>query len=594
MPDTALLALPVEILQIVSGQLDSRGLSGFSRTCKTLRAAASSSLFCKITLRFVDIEKLEKDLDRWTDILDLNSSWKAVQRLEIHDAFDKPPLLGIPDLGDDPREPWRSYATNHCPQLTRENDQDFAKLATFIDRLPALMDMVWASSDQLPPCVLSVLEQEDRAHRLRLYLRKFCIRSLSVRPGVPIEVDSYERRLATSPVLYSLASRCSAYDSEGNANFNQEAIMTMAASLAPNLKELFLCKDLPGRFPAILAASNVARQRWHGNEMGEGKQSKQKSLTTLVIAGHSHVDELRVWHRKTDFAKLRTLKLYQDVPIEDLCWLTELRPFSEALEEIGLDFSHHEILDATNELEDFIDSLPPLRALRLVCASSEPGVLEVAFRRHGDSLRTLRLGETISDINDLSNIRDSCPNLRELAVTTTRSAGNADEIGRHRTIGALQHLRCLILTLHVHYRLDTVDDASIIRAALIDSAVDKSLAASIFGAVSASSTVGHGSLETLRLSVQIDQASFDHELEITCKMLARSWQCEKNPGDDAPKHSCFVAELGAEDREDYESAFGRRLDPEIEAVMRDLWPEQATGDWRHDWHSWALQDTAPH
>ncbi|KAK4498450.1 hypothetical protein PRZ48_011108 [Zasmidium cellare] len=189
----------------------------------------------------------------------------------------------------------------------------------------------------------------------------------------------------------------------------------MAAFAAPNLEELFLCRELTLITPALLAASKDARQKWHGDELREGKlregkKNKQGSLTTLVLAGQRYYDDIRVWTEKTDFAKLRTFKLYRDVPVEILRWFSEVRPFSEALEEVGIDFSYRCGIEASDAIQSFLDSLLALRRLRLLWIHKQ-SLQEAALRRHGDRLHTLLLDKTIQDITTLSNIRESCPNL---------------------------------------------------------------------------------------------------------------------------------------------------------------------------------------
>lgn len=115
MSRATLLALLIEVLELISGHLDSRGLSRLSKSCKTLRAATCSSLFRNISICFVDIERLAGDVGQWVEILDCNAAWKAVKRLELHAEFVTPPLLGIPDLGDDPLEPWQYFADDTAP-----------------------------------------------------------------------------------------------------------------------------------------------------------------------------------------------------------------------------------------------------------------------------------------------------------------------------------------------------------------------------------------------------------------------------------------------------------------------------------------------
>lgn len=294
----------------------------------------------------------------------------------------------------------------------------------------------------------------------------------------------------------------------------------------------------------------------------------------MALTGGSVGVDLQSRTKRTDFAKLRTFKLYRDIPIETLSWLTDTLPFSAALKEFGVDFSPESIADSSDAIENLLDSLPPLRTLRLECAGQQ-SVRETAFRPHGSSLHSLLLGKTLEDARSLSEIRTGCPNLRKLAVSITRSAGDGQETACYRAIGAFEHLSHLILTLRVRKPLSASDEESMMRTVLIDTTVNESLAADIFRLVSMS----HGSLETLDLSVDINAREFGYKsFASACERLARSWHCEKNPRNDAPGHACVTKETGVEDKEDRESAASRWISPSDAHTFHALWP--GTSDWR--------------
>jgi hypothetical protein len=58
-----------------------------------------------------------------------------------------------------------------------------------------------------------------------------------------------EIALATSPCLQEVKIFCSWRDSDGDDDFNQEAIMELVAHLAPNLKQVTMVKFTPNLSP---------------------------------------------------------------------------------------------------------------------------------------------------------------------------------------------------------------------------------------------------------------------------------------------------------------------------------------------------------
>lgn len=381
-----------------------------------------------------------------------------------------------------------------------------------------------------------------------------------------------------------------------------EAIAAMTMSFAPNLKEICLRRDIPGSCPALTEAWEVVEQELKGAELEGQGPSRPARLTTLALSADDGMErDLRYWHREIDFAELRTLKLHTYLPLETLRWLTNLRPFSDKLEELAFELSSQEIEEGSDDaLENFLGSLCPLRRLRLPCPYTQ-GIWGALFRRHGDSLRSLLLDDIFDnsterhitlDAATLSDIRHGCPNLQKLAVPITRSTGDENETACYRAIGSFPHLRDLTLNLHVHNVApnaapNQINSQENLRNALIHCAIDASLAAAIFRLISST----HGSLENLRLLVRIDRIGLASQYLSISRMLAGWWHCERDRRDTAPRHSCFTTKLEAVDAGEYGHAVRRRtIHLGLESAWRGLWPDMRSGDWRQDWHSMPLQD----
>lgn len=80
-----------------------------------------------------------------------------------------------------------------------DNDYLWQPLARLMERLPGLVDVVYACRSQIPPCLLQALHTHLPACRLHHYT--FYLRSLNVKGKAP---DPHELALVTSPCLHSL------------------------------------------------------------------------------------------------------------------------------------------------------------------------------------------------------------------------------------------------------------------------------------------------------------------------------------------------------------------------------------------------------
>lgn len=131
---------------------------------------------------------------------------------------------------------------------------------------------------------------------------------------------------------------------------------------------------------------------------------------------------------------------------------------------------------------------------------------------------------------------------------------------------------------------------------LINSAIDETLARSIFDIVSAAKR--HTSRPLERLTIYSGKEMFGaatrryfDELSLVSKVLSNAWSISLNPiGRDDTKGQVTVTR-GTYDYIDRDTAkLSHVLDPGVEAVFRKVWPrcDNDTGDWRKDWHSFPL------
>ena len=124
-------------------------------------------------------------------------------------------------------------------------------------------------------------------------MRNFSLQSLFQPPQVPIQIDSHELDLATSPCLYSIAMQYDYMDS-GHANYNIHAVMDMVAGVAPNLQEVSLLWEPCGSDPWLVAALRVPRQSWHrGLISTRPADTAQGSLKNLNLVTRITIDSLK-------------------------------------------------------------------------------------------------------------------------------------------------------------------------------------------------------------------------------------------------------------------------------------------------------------
>lgn len=112
--------------------------------------------------------------------------------------------------------------------------------------------------------------------------------------------------LTTSPLLYNVKVAYAWRDTDGDDDFNLEAVMELASGLAPNLKEVVVLGLLP------MLANRYMRRRdtWQG--LPGHKIERLGSLITLSLKGSSDLETpalLQNWANHTNFSCLQHLFL---------------------------------------------------------------------------------------------------------------------------------------------------------------------------------------------------------------------------------------------------------------------------------------------
>lgn len=205
-------------------------------------------------------------------------------------------------------------------------------------------------------------------------------------------------------------------------------------------------------------------------------------------------------------------------------------------------------------------------------------------------------------------IHRACPVLQDLFIAVQRSASNAQEVAIYRALGRLPSIKRLQLTFHLtNVRLPLIRNYTPgqagptdtdIRDAMINHAVDSTLAKAIFTTISAAKTSGPP-LEQLELRAEewsiASYRQYPYTLLKVLGCLRRSWICERAVRDDCVPHECLARESHSKEiraREYKESRrhFDRELKKEDEMIFRSVWP--GTGPWKNAWYSLPLDTSS--
>lgn len=547
------------------------------------------------------------------------------------------------ELATPPRYRGRGPLEN--PKNAYDNDDAWQALVGLLESMPALTDLVYSCEEQFPPSLLRMLHRHH-AH-CRLHLNRYRLHSL-----VKANMDLHERNLATSPCLYAVSLECHGFVhgeldpyivSEAETNLEVSALVRLVVGAASNLSEVRLtayAHVLPTAWAQTIEPSKNSLPPLHPGDLP--LPGRTASLTKLALGTASrnitHAD-LAVWTNLTNFSALRILKFESAVDDDALVWATTNCSFT-SLETLVLDLNYYDInerkLELRPQVSDFLRSLSPLKTLKISGIVS-PSNFQACVQRHAPTLRRLWFGAAMipgMDSNAIGILQEHpMPLLEDLALSIKRSKGDESEVAIYKVLGALPRLQTLNLTLDCadftvcrdqdmvgnevnedydrdqsgasfdafHQQIFQAHCASRrrqphyghIRDAFINSALDAKLARDIYQAISTAK--GSCSVPLLQLRLRPEGGCLFggiHEADASrtvCDHVGRSWLLQRNPpGGDS--REVVVMEVN----ESYRLPRAPKLDPQTETIFRRLWPTRsdATDDWREDWCSFPLSESA--
>lgn len=645
----ALLSLPLELLQQITTWVETAhrpSLNSFSLTSKACQRATAFLTFQRITLKIDDPKTMCRDVEDLLKTLSHTGSTSHVHHLTLKGMlqYNDRKTAAI----NQGTEWWRqsglneiiedevlihyhgSYVVYDEPVIKRasKEDQAWAPVLRLLRAILNLKDLIYECQNQFPPSLLSVLHTQHP--RCRLHHLTFKFRTLLW--GVPYP---YEMELATSPCLYRVKVVHAPIDTDGDDDYNLDAVMELAAGLAPNLKEVTILN----LHPTASWHYHHIRDPWKGLPGYPGKPLK--SLTSLSLngfPGHVWKSCLHDWARHTDFTCLQHLALlggyeiaYSALDGETMEWISQRFVFTQ-LRSLRVCLTRNdkflEQMHYSENAVSFFQAFRPLEELS-IDGPVDPAILDAILSRHGQQLRKVRVNpsEELVDVGNgrqrqdipmefpkerVLQIQLQCPVLEELAITIKRNKSSTAEAELYKAFSSMKHLRVLFLTLNCSklrifrdptYQSHFVEDEDQVLLAdfenelnvgewketLVNCAVDEVLARSIWKTISHSKQGRR--LERLKLwtkgAGKYGGGSRPHYFDTMLRDLSRSWLIECIPRDDEEK--LIVRELGQRAREADDRDVRRSLESEAGQVFRTIWPcKEGSKDWRDDWTSFPL------
>lgn len=663
-----LSSLPLELLQNIADCVHDAyrpSLFAFSLTSKACNAASAILIFQQISILVNKPDGLQRDTSKLLEALSRADSARHVRCIHLNgDVRVNALKINMFNQEYGPQTDWRKdhgldeilvdeepidYTGNHVvydePVIKRGSAEDTAwtPIIRLLNMTPCLKDLVYDCDSQFPPSVLDKLREQHP--RCRLHHLSFRFRTLLWGSPYP-----YEMELATYPSLYRLRVSCAMRDTNGDDDFNEEALMELVAQLAPELKEVTVLS----LFPRHSNRLRRVRDSWRSLPGFTG--DRVGSLTSLHIRGHPALrspERLQVWARHTDFTCLRELSLggahkanSSGLAGETMKWVAQNCSFPQLKilnvwlwrDDMFLERPHY-----SENVVDFFSAFEPLERLT-VQGPLDLRAVDVILSRHGPKLQTLGLHPFESDTG-ISNarperdipleftrdliqqIQTQCLKLEELSIPIKRDLSSAAEAEIYKCFKKMSQLRHLFLNLDCSNWRVTRDDLykpqyddedqkpvpydtylnqhqqpvyrpspikiGELKLTFINAAVDEALARSIWVAASHNKTGRR--LETLKLWTTgagswggLRSSGRLPYIGGFAQDLSRSWLIERSKRYD--DEGIAVRELGQTSREREQRYTDCSHQSKEFEVFQTIWSsKEGSRSWRDDWSSFPLQ-----
>ncbi|KAK4173119.1 hypothetical protein QBC36DRAFT_62312 [Triangularia setosa] len=628
--------LPLHIAQYLLDFVDRRSISSFSLANKFCCQAAAPQRFVHLKLTIRDKEKLNHDLEQLNKSLTVDNRFLHVRRITLRgfllcgtdhigpNAVDGRFLANggwneTPEDGDSEIEDVAdlTYFAPDLPRYTAQRKQEQNKawqpFADFLSQLSGLKDFVYACTHQIPPCVLRALHQYHP--RSRLHMHTFSLRSLYQDRDSVHDIDLDELALVTSPCLYSIEMKYEPDSSHGQTSYNTEAIKWMVKNSA-SLRKVRLYYSHPGNSLALQRAIQMPRPCWKGFfrqdnpntfvDEGVPETSEKYPLVSLIFRSEGFdtgLNHIGMWRRLRSFKHLRQLEISPctSADVEQLVSLAANDEFC-SLRELAVDFG-----DVNNNLGSILFALSHLETLKL-SGEIDDGTYLGIHHSPRLTLRKLQIYPNESAPLTHSQVQKLvhwCPNLEDVRLRVKREQGGPNEVAMYRLLGRLPRLRRVVLqfacpTPYLPPSMRAMMDPSRdkvrdFRRALIEIAVDETLARAIFQKIAARKCP----LERLKIESLPINNSITTSLpfanvwaDIAGFVGGRSWLCTR---DDVESGKAEVRDITKETmlREMILERLREPVDEDTKNLWAEVWPPREGGseNWWDNWWSYPLSDT---
>lgn len=504
MPPSMIEGLPTEVLQEVSEILNSihpPSLLAFAQASKRCYAIASIVLFRTVKVTIADGEQRFQDACKLEERLLRDDAFAHVRRIILFSDSEgiRYPYLSLHPCErgrEDDTALWSHLDANKWPidwplSTISIPDDKWEPIIHLVRQLPGLADLFWACPEQLPLCLLEVLH--EKVSRCRLHHSTFNPSSQT-----PSSFTSYERSIITSPCLYSIGG--------------------LIHRISPTTLKLVRSFQSPG----LRRTYFWWKRRDVDIEAEEQTTENPQSLTVprefiQVDGPRVHIPiPFAIIYKETagDFSAMRALTLNVPLAPQGLPAPIDF-PSLVTLTFTCVVSARNTPPEYWEEVTTLLRNLPRLTTLQIKCWNRAISFIP-SLR---PNLRKLDLG-TLSDpggarlLDDhIHRLAEICPNLQHLTLEIRRSRGDAAEIERYKSLGRLSRLQELHIYLDASppgYLQSTPDsitttsrDTAIepwfdeqdtvylpepievfreghVRDVLVNSAIDASLALSIF------------------------------------------------------------------------------------------------------------------
>jgi len=257
----SLETLPLLVLERICQYLadadvpwERRSLCALSLTSRSCCTVAAAQRFCQIQLKILASDELESKLSRWTDAFERQWLLSPLRQLKVSgvmpdeerrihrltvDQQDKEGEEYEYEYDSSQREFFDMHEFCRPSRGSYEYGERYSYpdhvdsriwqfLASFITRLSALSDLVWAYCPYMPRSILSAIHSIG----CRLHIHCFRLPSLTQHRDRPRSIGSDDYMLASSPALFSIVVTASVFDGGGDINYTQEAILRLVSGVA--------------------------------------------------------------------------------------------------------------------------------------------------------------------------------------------------------------------------------------------------------------------------------------------------------------------------------------------------------------------------